>query len=546
VSARREGEGLALCTRRDVVRMGATLVVAVLGAAFATLAAATPPAQPGALPARQPATTMPTTPMPTPTPPTRAAPAVVIVLSDRTALRAAPRDSAAQQAVLWQGEVLEVRGERLDYLQVWDHARERGGFVRASQVHRSSLAAAEAPALLALVRFTSGGVGTEALGLGLAAAWLGAAPADNVHGPAGIEALDALGSFADRLAQRASAGVPSSRVAQAALAAHLEVAGRHGVRFASFERDGRMQICYDGEAFRRVLAFGGQPLQQARAALALTRPECVDPARSAAERAALDEWRASVLDRVDATRLPAYLRNRIAMRRAGLWSAIAFRQARHAHAGEASAEAAERALAELASVDKAELTDADLTAYREAAMRVNASRWAARSAVAPRMGAAGLAIATAPGEPGQTCVLLVDSRHPGAAPLARRCTDGIAWTASATRNREGNALTLAVQPLEAWRELWVFRKGAGAGASPSCRRRTPRPASATPSSPAGCPAGSRCWSPARRRATAGSVAASSGSASTAWHRAPVGRSGLARRLPALTGAGLEARPVSLR
>jgi hypothetical protein len=76
------------------------------------------------------------------------------------------------------------------------------------------------------------------------------------------------------------------------------------------------------------------------------------------------------------------------------------------------------------------------------------------------MGAAGLAIATAPGEPGQTCVLLVDSRHPGAAPLARRCTDGIAWTASATRNREGNALTLAVQPLEAWRELWVFRKGA--------------------------------------------------------------------------------------
>ena len=28
-----------------------------------------------------------------------------------TALRAAPRDSAPQQAVLWQGEALEVRGE---------------------------------------------------------------------------------------------------------------------------------------------------------------------------------------------------------------------------------------------------------------------------------------------------------------------------------------------------------------------------------------------------------------------------------------------------
>ena len=62
---------------------------------------------------------------------------MAIVLRDQTSLRAAPRDSAQQQAVLWQGEVLEVRGERLDYLQVWDHRRERGGFVRASQVHRS-------------------------------------------------------------------------------------------------------------------------------------------------------------------------------------------------------------------------------------------------------------------------------------------------------------------------------------------------------------------------------------------------------------------------
>lgn len=32
------------------------------------------------------------------------------------------------------------------------------------------------------------------------------------------------------------------------------------------------------------------------------------------------------------------------------------------------------------------------------------------------------------------------------------------WTQSATLNREGNALALAVQPMEAWRELWLFRK----------------------------------------------------------------------------------------
>jgi hypothetical protein len=75
---------------------------------------------------------------------------------------------------------------------------------------------------------------------------------------------------------------------------------------------------------------------------------------------------------------------------------------------------------------------------------VNASRWAAIPAPAKPVH-----IATVPGEPGETCVLLAN---------ARRCTYAIVWTASATMNREGNALALAVQPADAWRELWVFRK----------------------------------------------------------------------------------------
>src|SRR5678816_1082016 len=71
---------------------------------------------------------------------------------------------------------------------------------------------------------------------------------------------------------------------------------------------------------RRILARQAEPQQQARAVLALTRPECVDPALSVHDRAALDEWRVAVLDRVDTARLPPYLKNRVAMRRAGLWS----------------------------------------------------------------------------------------------------------------------------------------------------------------------------------------------------------------------------------
>ena len=41
-----------------------------------------------------------------------AAPGVAIVMRDQAPLRSAPRDSAPSNAVLWQGEALEVRGER--------------------------------------------------------------------------------------------------------------------------------------------------------------------------------------------------------------------------------------------------------------------------------------------------------------------------------------------------------------------------------------------------------------------------------------------------
>jgi hypothetical protein len=35
------------------------------------------------------------------------------------------------------------------------------------------------------------------------------------------------------------------------------------------------------------------------------------------------------------------------------------------------------------------------------------------------------------------------------------------WANSANAHPQGQALALAVQPLDAWRELWIFRKSAG-------------------------------------------------------------------------------------
>ena len=91
-------------------------------------------------------------------------------------------------------------------------------------------------------------------------------------------------------------------------------------------------------------------------------------------------------------------------------------------------------------------------------VRTGAVRWAAAM---PAPAASGLTVSAAPGDPGQTCVTLADTQHPHATPLVRRCTYGIVWMASAHAIAQGPALVLAVQPLESWRELWVFHEDAG-------------------------------------------------------------------------------------
>ena len=121
---------------------------------------------------------------------------MAIVTQDQASLRAAQKDSAQQQAVLWQGDSLEIRGEKMDYLQVYDHRRERAGYIRASQVRKVSLAPADSGELLSVVRFLKDTPGAEAMGIAYTAAFLKAAPA-NAIGP---EAFDALGGMAERLA----------------------------------------------------------------------------------------------------------------------------------------------------------------------------------------------------------------------------------------------------------------------------------------------------------------------------------------------------------
>lgn len=363
------------------------------------------------------------------------------------AQRAAPRDSAQQQAQLWQGASLEVRGEKGDFLQVWDHRRECGGYIRTTQARQLEMTPADAPHMLAVMKFVRDTPGQEALGIAYAAAFLKAASAGQI----GPEAFDALGTMAERLARRASAS-RGDKTRYAQTAAQLEVAAAYGVVMTSFERDGRMQLCYDGEAFRRVLALPqSTPLLKARAALALTRHECVSPDLTPTQRATLDAWRIDVLGRVDTASLPEHLKNRILMCRTGVLASIAYQQQRR---GEAPQQAADRAIEVLVAINRSELTEDDASSYSDAAARAGVLRCAASDA---RRAESTLGVVTRPGQPGETCVQLVDARQK--APLFERCTYGFAYPASAAPNPQHTMLALAVQTLDTWRELWLFRKG---------------------------------------------------------------------------------------
>ena len=382
---------------------------------------------------------------------------VAIVVQDAAPLRAAARDAEKAHTLLWQGEALEVRAEAGDWLQVYDHRRERGGYVLASHLRRYRLGPGTAPELLAVMRFLRETPGTEALGIGYAAAYVQAATGPMLRSPEGMEAIEALGVFADRLARRASGAAPASKEAQQRLSAHLDVAARYGVQLVSLEGEGRVRLCYDGEAFRRLLALDATPMQKARAALAITRPEC--ESADASKRLAQLSESASMLQAVDAASLPAPLRQRLLLRRSRVMATVAFHGARR---GENASELLEAARGDLALVKRKDLGDADVRAYDEAALRVNASRWAAADAPAPAP-----ASPTRPtllaraGDEGQTCLLLVDGKHDASNPLARRCTYGQAWLAASTVNAEGTAVAVAVQQTDAWRELWVFRKSGG-------------------------------------------------------------------------------------
>jgi hypothetical protein len=371
--------------------------------------------------------------------------ALAIVVQDHAALRAAPRSNAVELATLWQGDVLEVRGERAGYLKVYNYRREQGGYLSADAARPVLLTESAAPELLAVVRFLRQSAGLEPLGISYGAAYLRAIPPQSLT----AEPLDAIAGMAERLADEASAGT----VVRRGIAAQLEVIEQFGVHMRAFERNGQTKLCYDGELYRQILTLARASAEErAHAALGLTRADCIDPSLGPLPRASLDDERASILDVVADRDLSAITRSRLHARRAAVWATIAFEQARSL---KPCAEAAQRAMTELLYVHPEDLGDDRRAEFVDAVMRVGAVRWAA-SIVTPQTERLGLT--ATPGDPGQTCVTLAARTRSSGAPLVRRCTYGVVWIASAQSIAQGEALVLAVQPVESWRELWVFHQ----------------------------------------------------------------------------------------
>ncbi|GAA6142357.1 hypothetical protein [Hydrogenophaga sp. 5NK40-0174] len=378
---------------------------------------------------------------------------VGVITRDLVPLRAGPDSAEARLSVLWRGDLLELRGQRGDYVRVWSHTRERGGYVRSDQVWKLRSGPGATAGLLTLLDYLSDQPGEESLGLSIAAATIQALPPHDLHGTDGAAVLDAIGRQADRLAARANEGVGIRASEQSRVTAHLEGAARHGVRFRSVEHDGRVRLCYDGDVNRRLLSHAAAtPAQRARAALALTRPECQAQPGAASEREALNQQRADVLLKVAPEAVPQPWQQRLLTRRADVWSRLSYAAARRGDWSAAQA-AADVAVTAVAAVSRDGLDEVDREAARLAALRTNAVRWA----LVPGAPPAELPLHLETKTDGRTCLKL---QQPGskAKVLAQRCTWGQVWMASARQNRERNALVVSVQPVDGWRELWVFRK----------------------------------------------------------------------------------------
>ena len=154
--------------------------------------------------------------------------------------------------------------------------------------------------------------------------------------------------------------------------------------------------------------------------------------------------------------LPPALLGRVRLRRAEAYAWRAFDEARRGEL-EPAARAEGKAVHELALTDCGVLAPEDVELYEEVAIRVAASRWATEPA--QKAGKRSVDVVFAPRAEGETCVRVVQATGTKTSTLGERCTYGLVWQNALRWSPSGTSATVAVQPLAAWTELWVLRRG---------------------------------------------------------------------------------------
>ena len=182
--------------------------------------------------------------------------ALAIVIRDRAALRAAPRDCGAGERAVMAGR--DARGpRRAPRLPPGLRLQARARRIRAGE---------RGPAHLPWARGSARAPLDRALPAATCRArkrWASASPrptsrrrrrkcwrarSESRRSTRWGASPSASPSARRRAPRRTGPHRRSSR-------AHLDVAARYGVGFAHYERNGRAHYCYEGEAYRRVLAM---------------------------------------------------------------------------------------------------------------------------------------------------------------------------------------------------------------------------------------------------------------------------------------------------
>jgi hypothetical protein len=297
---------------------------------------------------------------------------------------------------------------------------------------------------------------------------------------------DAIAAMTDRLARRAS---QTRAVPDPSLAVALDSVAAHGVKLIALEREGHVIYCSDGEAEARTLAHGDAS-ERARAALLLTQSRCGDPSAPPRRQLEWNEWRAEIAGRAEPADAAPELGVKLRLRRAEIWSQLAFLRT-----ADEQREAALAAQRELALADHGLLAEDDQSQFDEASVRVAAARWPAAVESAPARDSAApeAAEAHAPGfrlkrapELGRGGIELfaerADATEAGRSLLSIP-SSAVPQLASFDSSPAGRAAALVVQPLASWSELWVFhpiKQGRGKSATTAWVRSVLVPAATEP------------------------------------------------------------------